>query len=334
MKIQAFCTAQSPPHLPFPNQALDRSDAAMLSELDALMDDLFGDGSEMESQRYALIRHIQRVSRIVTFEIDEARLPEAASWLSAALAVARWPGGSLRDPQGRALYRASGAADEDAALPISSQAQARKSSNERRLAAQGVIVPGHLPTVVDELQLLLRAPDEVARRALALFLVAVRAESVGEGDPIPLADLQERQPLGWEALSPLEQEFFQEDDPPTELTIAMSWRYEALQLLLWALGHCELPPATEIADVSGLVGFLVEADETQLVNEAALRPPNVLLDALDLHYRSHWAVRQAGMAGEQPPADLQPGVVLERHYALNWLTRFEEAPWDEVDTPT
>ncbi|MCO6561396.1 MAG: DUF4272 domain-containing protein, partial [Gilliamella sp.] len=24
----------------------------------------------------------------------------------------------------------------------------------------------------------------------------------------------------------------------------------------------------------------------------------------------------------------------ERHYALNWLTNFENADWDDVDTPT
>ncbi|WP_394816959.1 DUF4272 domain-containing protein [Streptomyces lonegramiae] len=25
---------------------------------------------------------------------------------------------------------------------------------------------------------------------------------------------------------------------------------------------------------------------------------------------------------------------MERHYALNWLVRFEDSAWDEVDTPT
>ena len=29
-----------------------------------------------------------------------------------------------------------------------------------------------------------------------------------------------------------------------------------------------------------------------------------------------------------------PGVVLERHRALNWLVRFAHADWDDVDMPT
>ncbi|HDS1213045.1 TPA: DUF4272 domain-containing protein [Shewanella algae] len=32
--------------------------------------------------------------------------------------------------------------------------------------------------------------------------------------------------------------------------------------------------------------------------------------------------------------DIDRGVVLERHYALNWLIGFENSDWDEVDTPT
>lgn len=28
------------------------------------------------------------------------------------------------------------------------------------------------------------------------------------------------------------------------------------------------------------------------------------------------------------------GVVAERHHALNWLVRFMDADWDDVDTPT
>jgi hypothetical protein len=66
----------------------------------------------------------------------------------------------------------------------------------------------------------------------------------------------------------------------------------------------------------------------------ALRPAVEILDALDLHYRLHWLVRQARLDGKPLPAGVDAGVVSERHHALNWLTRFEEAGWDETDTPT
>ena len=34
------------------------------------------------------------------------------------------------------------------------------------------------------------------------------------------------------------------------------------------------------------------------------------------------------------PGALEGGVIYERHYALNWLFCFEQADWDDVDTPT
>lgn len=334
MKIRAYCTAQSLPALSLPHQTLGRSDNALGVELDEIMDGLFGDGSEMDSGRYALIRHVQRVAHQVSLEFEEASYSEVTNWLGAALAVARWPDGSLRDPEGRILYHPGQPADEDAALPVSPQARARKASNERRMLAEGVAVPAHLPTVVDEHQLMLRAPSEVAERALALFLVALRAESVGAGDPIPISEMQERQPVGWQALSPAESDFMFDPSPSAQTVTEMSWRYEALQLLMWALNLSELPPPTEICDVGQLIGGLLEADEKSMVSNAHLRYPPVVLDTLDLHYRYHWATRQADMTGEEIPGGLDPGVVLERHHALNWLTRFEEAPWDDVDTPT
>ena len=59
-----------------------------------------------------------------------------------------------------------------------------------------------------------------------------------------------------------------------------------------------------------------------------------ILDALDLHYRQHWATRQALLKKYPAPAGLNDGVLQERHHALNWLVRFEDRDWDEVDTPT
>ena len=65
-----------------------------------------------------------------------------------------------------------------------------------------------------------------------------------------------------------------------------------------------------------------------------LRPLPELLDALDSVYRRHWLVRQARLDDQPAPIGLHPSVVYERHYALNWLLRFDEQDWDEVGTPT
>ncbi len=62
----------------------------------------------------------------------------------------------------------------------------------------------------------------------------------------------------------------------------------------------------------------------------APRPIAELLDVLDLHYRLHWITTDARVKKVPSPAGVEPGVVMERHRALNWLTRDQDA----VDTAT
>lgn len=288
----------------------------------------------MTSGLYALMRHVQRVAHQISLEIEESEIEGFGRWLEQAHGVAFLPDGSVRDTQGRTLFHPNCPADEAARLPVSEKATQRKVASHRRLQGEGIRVPEHLPTILDEEEVDPRLPGEVAQRALALFLVALRAEALGAEDPVPVSEMEERQPIGFASLSPVEREFMLDPKPSPQTIAEMSWRYEALLVLLWSLGLMELSPPTEICDVAAVVGLLVEAEEEELVARANLRYAPILLDTLDLHYRYHWAVRQAEMQGEDPPGNLVPGVVLERHYALNWLTRFEDAPWDEVDTPT
>ncbi|MEE7548895.1 DUF4272 domain-containing protein, partial [Xanthomonas sp. Kuri4-1] len=172
------------------------------------------------------------------------------------------------------------------------------------------------------------------QRMLALFAVALRAEMISAGDRVlPLDEVVARLPAVDGALSPQEQAFFDDAQPAPQSLANFGWRYESLALLQWALGLAEsLPAATAICDVPQAAQRALDFAQVQPVPR--LRPLPELLDAWDAHLRLHWAVRQADMDGREPPAGLLPGVVLERHYALNWLFRFEDAAWDEVDTPT
>lgn len=336
MLVNAYCTARNLPPLDFPHRLLghrDRSDPNLTAHLQGFIGYLSPD-TAMTSERYELLRHVQRVTHHLSMEVSQD-LPESfAHWLAQARAVAFWPDGSVRDAQGLRLFQPEGQPDPGAKLPVSALAERRKTASQRRLEAEGISVPAHLPTILDEEEVELRSPAEVANRALALFIVALRAESLGSGDPIPVSEIEERQPFGFGALSPLEREFMTSQAPPEQAIVEMSWRYEALQTLLWSLGLCELPPATEIAEVSTLVGMMMEIEEEELTARANLRLPTILLDTLDLHFRYHWAVRQARLEERDPPGGLDAGVVLERHYALNWLVRFEGAEWDDIDTPT
>jgi hypothetical protein len=177
-------------------------------------------------------------------------------------------------------------------------------------------------------------PD-VAARCLALFACALRAESLGAGKQIPTAEIQQRLPLAFDAMSPKERAFFTAPAPERQEVVNHVWRYESLATLAWTVGAVsDLPPPTRLCDVPALARGMLGVNGDAFVQNAKLRPCPELLDALDVHFRFHWATTDARLKKTTAPAGLDAGVVQERHYALNWLTRFEGAAWDDVQTPT
>lgn len=246
-----------------------------------------------------------------------------------------FPDGSVRDPMGRVLQSAAGEEDAEASVPYPPEAWERKKRSERLLEHRDLRVPSHLPPIVSEPELRLRTPQDVAGRALALFLVAIRAESLATGEPLSGVELKARVPAGFDYLSPAERSFLDAEAPSEHEIGQLSWRYECLYLLEWALGLIEaLPFPGEICDVPLAARIILDCPGTELLAEARLRDATEILDAVDLHYRMHWLLRQAQIDQTEPPNELDGGVVSERHYALNWLVRFEESDWDVVDTPT
>ena len=226
-----------------------------------------------------------------------------------------------------------------AVILLSRDARDRQARCEEELGQFGVRTPATLPPVVSEIDVVLRSAPEVARRAMALFMVALRAESLMCPE-LAVADLREKRPLALRALTPKEQAFLNDAAPDQQQITNFVWRYEALWLLAWALGLVdELCYPSETCDVGILSNTLLGLDEEALLKDAKLLPTETLLDALDLHFRLHWLVRQRQQDSKPPDGemggnDLDPGVVLERHHALNWLVQHEGAEWDDVQTPT
>ena len=338
MLVNAYATLREPPPLEFPHQLRGRrdlSDPDLSEHLSGFAGWIASRREEMTAVAFHAIGHVRRVRQHLSLEVEEAHLDALAAWGWAANALLFLPDGTLRDPSGRVLVdHEGGDPDDEAQLPYPEDACQRAEATCERLSGLGVPVIGHLPPGPGLGEVLLRAPAEVARRALALFAVAVRGESLGGDEPIALAELRERLPAAWAALTPWERAFLDQEDPPRQEVLDATWRYEALAVLLWSLEALpELPFPRALCDVPRLARLCL-ADPARLVDEARLRPAAAILDALDEHYRLHWAVRQARLDGVKPAADLEPGVVAERHHALNWLTRFDEAEWDEVETPT
>jgi hypothetical protein len=215
----------------------------------------------------------------------------------------------------------------------------RQTRSEEELGQFGVRTPATLPPVISETEVVLRPASEVACRALALFVVALRAESLMSPE-LAVSDLREKRPLGFRALTAKECLFLNDEAPDQQQIINFAWRYEASWMLAWALGLVdELCYPSETCDVGILSKTFLDLDEEALLKNAKLLPTETLLDALDLHFRLHWLVRQRQQDGkpadgEMGGSDLDPGVILERHHALNWLVQHGGAEWDDVQTPT
>jgi hypothetical protein len=338
--INAYCTHRNPPVLRFPhvlNERRSRNDNGMLDHLEDFIDYVLGRGDQqMTRVKYHLMRHIQRVQHQLAVTVEIQHLNVFEEWAQSANAICFLPDGSVRDPFGRLLIDMDGSDHEETAeVPYPEDAVARKARSELRVQRLGVQVLKSLPPVVGETEVDLRSPAETARRALALFATALRAESIAVGSEIPVADMSTRLPLAFKSLTPREAAFMKIEAPDEAMLDAFNWRYESLLALQWALGLApHLPEPTKTCDVTTLARTMVETPDDELTAGAKLRFPSAILDALDLHFRLHWAIRQATLDGRRTPGGLDPGVVLERHFALNWLVRFEDAEWDDVDTPT
>jgi hypothetical protein len=293
-------------------------------------------GGQMTRTAYHVMRHIQRVQHQISFSVDDPRAPELAQWALAANVILYLPDGTVRDPESRVLVDRTGKeADPAAELPYPRDACERKNRTDTLLKIKGIRVPTILPPVIGAPEVRLRAPDLVARRSLALFVVAVRAESMASNAPIPLSDIQARCSIGFASLTTAERRFLTAAAPPQQDIVGFVWRYEALALLQWALGLTEtLPYPTSICDVPATAQLAIDSNNEEFIRSARLRPVDEVLDALDLHFRLNWAVTQARTEQKSPPGTLDGGVVYERHRALNWLVRFENKDWDDVETPT
>jgi hypothetical protein len=337
--VNAWSTLATVPEPPFPHHMhgrRDDSDAEMRAQLQDFLHYLqsLGDG-KMTSTRYHAMRHIQRTRHQLSFTMPREESAGLAEWALRANALLVLPDGQLRDPHCRVLVSTTdGSAEPDAAAPFPEDGWRRKAATEALLAARGLQASPTLPPVIAEPELRLRTPLEAGQRAIALLAVAMRAESLAAGNPLPVAELEGKLTGLSDALSPLEAAFLQADQPPATDIPQFSWRFEGLRTLEWALGLAELPWPDQPCDANETARALLEPAAKVARGKARMRTPAEILDALDLHYRLHWLVRQARLEGKPLPEGVDAGVVSERHHALNWLTSFENSGWDETDTPT
>jgi hypothetical protein len=181
----------------------------------------------------------------------------------------------------------------------------------------------------DELQP--RTSRAVAERCLAL--IAVVGRSLGTPREQTLQWLEKHELLSY--LSDAERAYLLDEAPSQQTIVNFSWRAEALAALLWALeGITEFEPLNVQVDLGSVAMFRAAGhDPEAFLSAARLRPREILEEAESDLYHQHWRVRDAQLFGKPMPADLDPGIVYERRYALSWLVGWG-ADWDYVPTDT
>ncbi|HEY6899409.1 MAG TPA: DUF4272 domain-containing protein, partial [Puia sp.] len=196
--------------------------------------------------------------------------------------------------------------------PVSEEQTERKARTIELLKARGVKVNEHLPPVPDVAGTTLRSKEEVIGRVYALLLVTAKGEGV---ERERLESLRVDKAIS--GLSPAEQTQYEKDVLEGQERVDALWRYESLNVLLWALGLVEeLVYPSSVCDFAGITRLLVQNTRDWVLAAAQLREVAVVLEELDKVYRMHWACVDARIHAQEPPGDLDSSVVYERHYAL------------------
>lgn len=224
------------------------------------------------------------------------------------------------------------AATFDSEVISTSESEDRKQNTVSQLLEMNIPVLNSLPTVPDSSQIQLRSDDELAKRIISVAVTAVKGELRTTDVSYNILEKYEIHP---DDVSPWELNFLNSPEPQEQDYTNAIWRYESLNVLLWAAGYVdELEFPSDIVNVPSITTSIRDSDNfiefSACINQ---RNTSEILDELDLTYRLHWACVNARINNEQLDG-INPSVVYERHYALNWLVNRYGENWDDISTST
>ena len=265
-----------------------------------------------------------------------------------------YPSMSLYDSKGKLLFSARGESEYETFRPVANSDllevgrsapadvdQYRRERSIVRLEEEGVPYIEHLPCEVLDSEAVIRTPEEIARRATALFAVALYSEVMLSENPDREEGLSFVKKIDesyhiMDELTPLEKTYLENPSPEQHDCIQFLWRYECCAVLLWALGSAELSYPSEICDVPFIARFFFDNQEKgTILGVGETRGKEEILDEADLTLRYDWACVDARINGKEMPASLEGGIVMERHYAFNWLIGANGgADWDDIRPTT
>ena len=147
-------------------------------------------------------------------------------------------------------------------------ALARKRRSEAILRREGVPYIEHLPRIETEVTMRRRTVEEVAWRAMAVGLAAVKGEGLEQPRVLEVLARYQLEPH----LTPAERRFLLNDSPSDLDRTNFTWKYEGYWVLLWALGFVEdLGRPDHTCDVPTAVRVMVERTPQQFLADARRR---------------------------------------------------------------
>lgn len=206
----------------------------------------------------------------------------------------------------------------------------RKNKSEAFLHENGIKINKNLPAIISENEVELRSKDEIINRVYALLIISAKGEGVEQEHLIRAVEGKQIN-----SFSPREEIVYNTATLEDNDRAYATWRYESLYTLLWALGIMdEHKFPSEICNVQEVVSKVFQPTRDEFIAQVQLRSTEEILNELDKTYRMNWACVDARIHGQEVEGNIIPSIIYERHYALNWLTKFENQEWDDIQTPT
>ena len=211
--------------------------------------------------------------------------------------------------------------------------QERANRTEKILSELHIPINPSLPLIEDESEIHVRKASDIAKRILILTYLNVIADD--EVSKQEIIEFLKNESL-WDYLSREENSLLAKEILTVKDKVNISWRSEAIWTLLWAIKKVDtLQLPTEkcnVADILNLLPAFFEPTK-EFIYTAHKRESSEILDMSDFIYRLHWAVRDSELNGQDIPGGINTGIIYERHYAINWITYYED-DWDEITTDT
>ncbi len=204
----------------------------------------------------------------------------------------------------------------------------RRANTETILKQLNIPLGSELQLTPEESDTTIRSASDIAKRVLILTYLNIVAQVESFRAQV-VASLKNKGL--WDDVSGNEKLLLLKKELSDQDKAYISWQSEAAWMLLWSINKVEIAILpTEECDVNEILKLLPSFEESidPFVNSATTRPATEILNMLDMVYTLHWAVSDAEENENPIPAGLSPGVVHERHYALNWVTNII-GKWDE-----